>query len=151
MSMESDGEQSHRGVSEMSQLEANARLHDFVAPRYQARHPEIFNRTEQERLEKELKWAFSAKSCINNTALDFGSGTGNLTSKLLQLGAHVFAADLSPGMLQRIDDQHRDEWCYGRLRTILLDGTLPLPFPAGHFGFVAAYSVLHHVPDYLAA
>jgi len=26
-----------------------------------------------------------------------------------------------------------------------------LPFPDGHFGFVASYSVLHHVPDYLEA
>ena len=85
------------------------------------------------------------------SSLDFGSGTGNLTSKLLAAGREVCAADLSPGMLAALSNRFAEAAAKGQLRTAVLSGAFPLPFRDGQFGFVASYSVLHHVPDYLEA
>lgn len=129
----------------------NARLHDLVAREYETCHGEIFNRTEQRRLAKEVQVGFLARQSDNLKALDFGSGTGNLTGKLLEEGAHVIAADVSAGMLTKVEKRYERARHEGRLETCLLNGRSPLPFADAYFGFIASYSVLHHVPDYLAA
>lgn len=135
----------------MSELiDYNSRIHDLIAPVYEGRHAEIFNETEQARLRETLRFALG---CVRSAAgeprvLDFGAGTGNLTRHLLDLGARVVACDVSAGCLRQLE---RSAGAAGRLETSLLNGRDLSQFPDASFDLVAVYSVLHHVPDYLAA
>jgi SAM-dependent methyltransferase len=129
----------------------NISRHNTVAGEYDACHPEIFNPTEQERLERELDRAVAYIQTSHGRSLDYGCGSGNLTGKLLLRGLEVHAADVSPGMLRVVQEKHRVHVDSGVLRTVQLPLGFPLPFPDRHFAFVGAYSVLHHVPDYLQA
>jgi len=129
----------------------NVRRHDLAAPDYDEQHGEIFNATEQRRLSAALARAVGRITAGHRRALDFGSGTGNVAGKLLGLGLETHAADVSREMLRRVERKHPQAAAAGTLRTVTLDGSFPLPFPDRHFAFVAAYSVLHHVPDYLRA
>ncbi len=129
----------------------NVRRHDRVARYYDQGHTEIFNPTEQRRLARAVAEALGHVTVDHRRALDFGCGTGNLTAKLLANGAVVWAADLSGEMLRVLHERRRSELQAGRLKPVQLSGDLPLPFPTGYFAFVGSYSVLHHVPDYLAA
>ncbi|SRR6266568_3018257 len=128
----------------------NKTIYDRIAPLYERQHVEIFNQTEQERIRRKLAWALSQ---IDGTpasplALDFGSGTGNLTHHLLELGAHVVAADISEGCLSHLVDSVDDN---KRLNTLLLSGSDLKGVDPESFDVVAAYSVLHHIPDYLTS
>src|SRR5258708_36883433 len=69
--------------------------------RYDRKHPEIFNPTEQARLHGELERALTEihRGDSSPRALDLGCGTGNITRHLLDLGARVLAADVSPEFL----------------------------------------------------
>jgi SAM-dependent methyltransferase len=127
----------------------NRAAHDRVADVYDSRHPEIFNDVEQARLASVLARVLPRAARGDGTvrALDVGCGTGNLTRHLLALGAHVTAADLSPKLL---DEVARRFGGSGSLDLQRLNGTDLQPLPTGSFDFVAAYSVLHHVPDYVA-
>jgi ubiquinone/menaquinone biosynthesis C-methylase UbiE len=140
-----------RALSSSRWIEENQKRHDKIADLYDGRHPEIYNPTEQRRLRQALSDALAEVRSPNRMSLDFGSGTGNITGKLLVAGREVCAADLSSGMLAALRAQFADAAESGKLRTEVLSGEFPLPFPDGHFGFVASYSVLHHVPDYLEA
>lgn len=125
--------------------------HDRVAEAYDCNHPEINNPTEQGRLRKTIQDAVSYIATENRRALDFGAGTGNLTEKLLGHGLEVWASDVSQGMLDVLARREGSAAAGGRLHTQLLTGEFPLPFADAYFGLAATYSVLHHVPDYLAA
>lgn len=129
-------------------IQENVKRHERIASQYDKRHAEIYNQIEQDRLHEALARALSL---IRNPsqhllALDFGCGAGNLTRHLLDLGVHVMAADVTPSfvsMVRSLDPvrvQGHD--LNGRDLNGLHDGT---------FDLVATYSVLHHVPDYLAA
>lgn len=132
-------------------IEENIQRHDQVADVYDTRHPEIYNPTEQRRLRETLNRALLFCATANPRLLDFGCGTGNLTEKLLSPEHEVWSADVSSGMLQELEKKFPQAVAAGQLRTIKLSGDFPLPFPDRHFAFVATYSVLHHVPDYLEA
>lgn len=138
-------------MSEQVLVEENIKRHDKVAPEYNARHTEIYNFTEQARLHMELQSAFANVTSSSPRVLDFGCGTGNLTDQMLAFGKEVWAADVSPRMLELLAQKHPRQVAATKLRCIALSGEFPLPFPDRHFSFVAAYSVLHHVPDYLEA
>lgn len=126
----------------------NKAAHDRVAEVYDARHPEIFNDVEQSRLGGVLSRVVTRAAGPDGTvrALDVGCGTGNLTRHLLALGAHVTAADLSPKLLEAVA---RKFGASGRVELQQLNGTDLRPLASASFDFVAAYSVLHHVPDYV--
>ena len=130
-------------------IEHNRAAHDQHAESYDSGHPEIFNPVEQERLADALARAVRAAGTADGTvrALDVGCGSGNLTNHLLRLGARVTAADLSTKLLEVTQ---RRFGATGRLETQVLNGTDLRPIPDGMCDVVAAYSVLHHVPDYLA-
>jgi SAM-dependent methyltransferase len=79
--------------------------------------------------------------------LDVGAGTGNLSAHFLDAGADVVSADVSPGCLRVMSERFR---ATGRHAVRLIDGRSLGVFPDATFDVAACYSVLHHVPDYLA-
>jgi SAM-dependent methyltransferase len=127
----------------------NIRVHDRVAARYELTHDEIFNPVEQARLGAALRRAKDGlrTGAGRPRALDFGCGSGNLTRHLLALGFEVVAADVSTAFLRLIEQRHRGE----PVGTHRLDGEGLAGLDDAAFDLVATYSVLHHVPDYLAA
>lgn len=130
-------------------VERNIRAHERVAPQYERDHGEIFNPIEQRRLRERLAEAVALvrTGSAEPHALDYGCGSGNVTSHLLALACRVTAADVSPAFLALVEAR----WATtGRCKTLQLTGRPGEP-PTGAFDLVAAYSVLHHVPDYLGA
>jgi ubiquinone/menaquinone biosynthesis C-methylase UbiE len=129
-------------------IEINRSIYDAIAPLYEGQHSEIFNPTEQGRIRKLLGFCLSQLDCslTNPQILDFGSGTGNLTRHLLELGAFVVAADISKGCLKQLETViGRQE----RLKTLQLNGSSLSNISSSSFDMVATYSVLHHIPDYI--
>jgi SAM-dependent methyltransferase len=126
----------------------NRIVHDLLAPTYEATHEEIFNPTEQARIASVVGEALGqlGRRASPPLALDFGAGTGNLTAHLLRLGAHVIAADVSPGCLETVERRYGGT---GRLRLVELNGSDLSCLASESVDFIGAYSVLHHVPDYL--
>jgi ubiquinone/menaquinone biosynthesis C-methylase UbiE len=126
----------------------NKDVHDLLAPLYEGRHGEIFNPTEQRRIH-ELLQSLLGKYSGQDTprVLDFGAGTGNLTKQFLKLGSTVVAADVSEGCLGELRVLTGRQT---RLETMTLNGRDLAGVNSDSFNIVAAYSVLHHVPDYLA-
>lgn len=131
------------------QLLSNITIHDRVARVYEARHGEIFNDIEQGRLRSALVRALALVQSGSQptTALDFGCGSGNLTRHLLQLGAEVIACDVSLRFLELVARRFDGL----PVRPHPLNGENLAEIPSDSVDFVAAYSVLHHIPDYLGA
>lgn len=80
-------------------------------------------------------------------ALDFGSGTGNVTGKLLDLGFEVTAVDLSSEMSKILKLKFKKDVEIGKLH--LLSFNIDEVQVEGSFDFVSCYSVIHHLPNYL--
>lgn len=116
---------------------------------YEHAHGDIFNSIEQQRLRDMLHQAATSvrTGASQIKALDFGCGSGNLTRHLIELGAHTTSADLSDDFLC---DIQRKFFAGGLSETLKLNGKDLSNVPDAHFDLVATYSVLHHVPDYLA-
>jgi ubiquinone/menaquinone biosynthesis C-methylase UbiE len=133
--------------SEDRLIKKNIGVHDKIASRYERIHGEIFNAPEQNRLNNCLREAvsFVVTSSSKLKALDFGCGSGNLSYHLLQLGLDVTAADVSVGCLDLVRGKYKDVDCF-QLNGKDLNG-----LSDNYFDFIAMYSVLHHIPDYLAA
>lgn len=123
-------------------VERSVRRYRRAHRRYDRVHPEIFNPVEQERLRNALGRA--AAEAPGRRALDFGCGSGNVTAHLLEQGMEVTAADVSVEFLRLAARR------YG-VPTLRLNGRDLVGLADGSFDLVAAYSVLHHVPDYLFA
>ncbi|MFI5231335.1 MAG: class I SAM-dependent methyltransferase [Gemmatimonadales bacterium] len=137
-------------MNDTQAIERNRRGHDHFADTYDTRHPEIFNAVEQQRLAAALSRVMSLAGEGRREpvrALDVGSGTGNLTGRLVALGARVTAADLSPKLLAEVT---RRLGASGQVTTLALNGRNLEPIPDGTYDLAVAYSVLHHVPDYAA-
>lgn len=129
-------------MDEDALVERSIRRYRRAHRRYDRVHPDIFNPVEQGRLRGELTRAVEAAP--GTRALDFGCGSGNLTSHLLELGMDVTAADVSPHFLRTVSRR------FG-VPTLRLNGRDLAGVPDASFDLAAAYSVLHHVPDYLRA
>jgi len=129
-------------------VERNRRIHDACPDDYAARHPEIFNPTEQARIRAVLQDALASVDCGSRrpAALDYGAGTGNLTRHLLNLGCLVTAVDVSSQSLATLQ---RDMSGHADCRTVVVDGVDLADLASASFDIVTTYSVLHHVPDYL--
>jgi ubiquinone/menaquinone biosynthesis C-methylase UbiE len=136
-------------VTTAGQIAHNIAVHDRLARKYDARHGEIFNDVEQLRLRAALRRACASVRSGSKRiqALDFGCGSGNLTGRLLELGTEVTAADVSEAFLALV----RSRYPTDRLKTLRLNGRDLGSLDDNQFDLVATYSVLHHIPDYLAA
>ncbi len=107
-----------------------------------------------ERYRKNRHWKLYAKEWIyrnfapaGTSWLDFGCGTGEITTQLALLGAtRVIAMDVTPGLLDITRRRAELDGVADRVRTVCGDITTLAPEPVD---FVLAYAVLHHVPDRL--
>ena len=129
--------------------QANVEVHRFEAKYYEALHPEVYNRKEQKRITQNLETITGQISHNKKNALDVGAGTGNLTSKLLELGYKVVATDISPEMCQIL--RRKFSAYLPNQLTVVNSPVEDLTFIEGKFDLIAGYSVLHHLPDYLDA
>ncbi len=133
-------------------LQKNIEIHNKIAGQYQSIHPEIFNEIEQNRLHDELRSAIkvieSQSSSSEITAMDYGCGSGNLTAHLLDMGLKVISADVSVEFVNLIKKQFGNN---DKSSTFLLNGKDLSEISDNSIDFVGVYSVLHHIPDYLAA
>jgi ubiquinone/menaquinone biosynthesis C-methylase UbiE len=129
-------------------IDANIHAHDTISSTYERLHVEIFNAIEQERLHACLKTAlnFIITSSNPKFALDYGSGTGNLTRHLIELGCLAVSADISTKFLEMV----RTKFNYtGYSSFVMTNGRDLGAVRTDSFDLTAVYSVLHHVPDYL--
>jgi ubiquinone/menaquinone biosynthesis C-methylase UbiE len=145
LSNPANSRKSRRGAREIAR---NVRIHDRIARKYEALHGEIFNGVEQSRLRGWLERAAAEVRTGSKpiSALDVGCGSGNLTRHLLDLGMQVTAADVSEKFLDLVRARHGSS----SLRTLPINGRDLSNIPDGSLDLVAIYSVLHHIPDYLA-
>jgi ubiquinone/menaquinone biosynthesis C-methylase UbiE len=128
--------------------QANVTVHRFEAKYYEILHPEVYTRQEQKRIAAKLKNIDFQITSNQKNALDVGAGTGNLTGKLLQMGYNVTATDISAEMCSIIKKKYSS---YLPEKLIVLNSSIEdLSFCEGKFDLVTFYSVLHHLPDYLA-
>ena len=131
--------------------EANVSLHQFEAKYYEQLHPEIYNRHEQKRLQSALKMVdklVAVTPLRAKKAFDVGAGTGNLTGKLLQMGYHVTALDLSVEMCKILEKKYQS-YLQSQKLVIVNSPIEDVSFDSGEFDLITCYSVLHHLPDYV--
>lgn len=138
-----------QGSEAQHKVQENVTVHNRIAGKYEKLHGEIFNDIEQARLGSAVACAVGEVRTGTNpvAALDFGCGSGNLTGHLLACGAAVTAADVAEGFLDLV----RSRYPNSGVKTTLLNGNDLANLPDESFDVVATYSVLHHIPDYLAA
>lgn len=129
----------------MDQVDYNKKQHNKLGAGYNLKHGEILNDIEQKRLREALEQArsFLPADAGSFKAMDYGCGTGNLTSHLIELGFEVHSADISTVFLNHVKSQ------FPSAQTILLNGKDLSNVQDNTFDLVATYSVMHHVPDYL--
>jgi len=130
--------------------QANIEVHRKEAPIYDLIHPEIFNASEQARIDRDLDLI---KDCLPEghfrTALDIGCGTGNLTLKFAALGYTVKAVDISTAMIEVLQAKLRQS-AVKNVECIVGDGEEFLLNENTYNGWdiISFSSVLHHLPDY---
>lgn len=129
-------------------IEYNIQAYNRVYDKYEQIHTEIFNPVEQKRLYKQIEQAISyiKTSPARREALDYGCGSGNLTKFLINLDFYVIAADISDDLLRLVKEKYAHT---GMVETLKVNGRDLSNIENDRFDFVGAYSVLHHVPDYL--
>ncbi len=129
--------------------DANVEVHRSEAKYYEAVHPEVYSRKEQRRIWTQLR-AIDQKIISNHKkALDVGAGTGNITAKLLEMGYHVTATDISPEMCTILRKKYAS---YLPEKLVVINSPIEdLTFAKGEFDLITGYSVLHHLPDYISA
>lgn len=130
----------------------NRRMHD--APGYADFYDDqlalIRNPWEQRVFRADLE-RIARRLPLGFRALDLGCGTGNLTLKLVELGARVTGVDLSAGMLARLRHKLERAGLDGSGGPSLIQSDVDdfLRRCQDRFDLVCACSFLHHLPDYL--
>jgi ubiquinone/menaquinone biosynthesis C-methylase UbiE len=130
--------------------EANVAVHRFEAEYYELLHPEVYNKQEQKRINSTLKMVDELVADNQRKALDFGAGTGNLTGKLLRMGYHLTAIDISEEMCAILRKKYKT-YLEAEKLVVINSPMEDVSFGKGEFDLVTCYSVLHHLPDYVDA
>ena len=130
------------------EIKHNIKAHNRIARKYEKIHDEIFNDVEQARLNSIINQAAQAITSGSNPllAMDIGCGSGNLTRHLINLGVITVSADVSENFLEIIEQTFSHT---GLSRTLQINGADLSNINDNSFDLAAAYSVLHHVKDYL--
>lgn len=129
----------------------NRAMHD--APGYAAFYDDqlsLIRNPWEQRLFRDDLTRIAARLPRGFRALDLGCGTGNLTLKLVALGAQVTGVDLSNGMLARLASKLAAHRVQDRVALVASDVDNFLAACSEKFDLVCACSFLHHLPDYLA-
>lgn len=136
-------------MQDEDQIQFNKVVHAGLSRKYERLHGDIFNDIEQERLGIALKKAAEAVKTGAEPicALDYGCGSGNLTGHLIELGIRTVSADISEGFLDLIK---RNFSRTGLSDVLAINGKDLSSVEDARFDLAATYSVMHHVPDYLA-
>lgn len=141
----------HVSDSDEKLISANVRGYRRGARHYERIHGEIFNPREQSRLHGALARMLGEVREMEDRArprvLDFGCGSGNVTQHLLELGSTVLAADVSASFLDMVEQRFGGQ----PVETMQLNGRDLAGLPDASVDAAVAYSVLHHIPDYLHA
>ncbi|MCK6458014.1 MAG: class I SAM-dependent methyltransferase [Phycisphaerae bacterium] len=129
----------------------NRRMHD--APGYADFYDDqlaLIRNPWEQRLFREDLARIAARLPAGFRALDLGCGTGNLTLKLLALGASVTGVDLSAGMIDRLRRKAAGVRAASPPSLNVSDVDEFLDACGEPFDLVCACSFLHHLPNYLA-
>jgi SAM-dependent methyltransferase len=95
----------------------------------------------------EKEWIYRQFPPAGKTWLDFGCGTGEITTQLAQLGAdRVVAIDVAVGLVDMTRKKAQLDGVSDRVHAICGDINELSPEPVD---IVLAFAVLHHVPDRL--
>lgn len=129
-------------------LESNMEEHMKEAKYYDKIHTELYNKYEQKRITSSL---YNVLRNFNNnsTILDIGSGTGNLTIKLLQQGfKKITCLDISKEMMDELKSKVRDSDY--NIKFIVSDIDSFLEKNNSKFDIVLISSAIHHFPNYVS-
>lgn len=129
-------------------IKYNIKVHNRLARKYEKVHDEIFNDVEQTRIRSAVAQVVEAVNSGKRPlqALDVGCGSGNLTRHLIDLGFHTVSADVSDSFLNIVRQRFAGS---GLSETVKINGNDLANIKDCTFDVAAAYSVLHHVPNYL--
>ncbi|MCZ7403148.1 MAG: class I SAM-dependent methyltransferase [Candidatus Methanoperedens sp.] len=129
-------------------LDSNIKEHRKEAKYYDTIHSELYNWYEQKRIISSLYKVFTNFN-KNSTVLDIGSGSGNLTIKLLQQGfRNIICLDISKEMMDELkrkvkDSDHNIKFIVSDIDSFFENNT-------SKFDIVLIGSALHHFPDYVS-
>lgn len=124
----------------------NIKVHAVEAGIYDHIHAEIFNWYIQRKFNRDLN--LICKLIPPGPALDLGSGTGNLTLKLLDRGFCVNAVDISQEMLEQLKSKAAGHPRREALTITHADAEAAVLEARGPYHVITFSSVLHHLPDY---
>jgi ubiquinone/menaquinone biosynthesis C-methylase UbiE len=128
--------------------DVNTRYHDAAAEEYDAKWGIDFGDVGQEQVRLKLVKALGGvDGRAFGDALEIGSGTGYFSLNLVQLGVieRLTATDISPGMLNRLENTAKALGIEG-VSTVATEAET-LPFADESFDLVFGHAVLHHIPD----
>lgn len=132
----------------MDQIVFNSEMHDKYSSCYDSVHPDIFNSIEQKRISLLIDSILLSRNQSNLLALDFGCGTGNISSHLVSKHICTVSADVSAINLKTLSQNLRTSSHF--ITPILIDGSTNTQLMHFKFDIIYIYSVLHHIPDYLS-
>jgi ubiquinone/menaquinone biosynthesis C-methylase UbiE len=147
-----------QGVNEEEILAANIRFHRVEAEVYDTRHGEILNQFTQRRIKKLVRRTLDILRNLPEIngrkeiiALDCGTGTGNISGKMLSEGCMVDAVDISPEMLAVMGVKFKSRY-EGRYRLINCDiDSFLSSKELKRYDLITFSSTLHHLHDYTGA
>lgn len=126
-------------------IKFNSFAHNEICKIYNSRHTEIYNEVEQKRLWQIISKITEMTGKSELSVLDVGAGTGNISLKFLTLKSYVTALDVSFESLEILKRLSGDNQ---KLKSVVIENKV-FPIKKDQFDVVCAYSVLHHIPDYL--
>lgn len=95
---------------------------------------------------KEFLFRF-LKDIAGKEILDFGCGTGTISTQVAKLGGCVTAVDVSPELIKLAKRRAELDKVQDRLEFIVRDVT-EYPFPENKFDYIICHDVLHHTDIY---